>query len=125
MPPLAPSPACLGGTPIRALPQSGPDKALYLSATIVALLWLAAEARTLTDTLVGMPDRVHLFSQEGQFKVFVDGEVRTLSAERLHKVIRANCVTKHIVNRESTLEIEFRPAEANTMMLRTVNGLTA
>jgi hypothetical protein len=93
---------------LSAMPPSGSDRAI----------WKVSEARTFTEALVSIPERVHLFAEDGGLKVFLDGGVHVLNAERLHRVIRENCVTKHLVTREGKLEIEFRPAEANAMVLR-------
>jgi hypothetical protein len=65
-----------------------------------------------------MPGRVHLFSEGGGLQVFLDDEVHVLNAERLHRVIRENCVTKHLVTRDGKLEIEFRPVLASAMTLQ-------
>jgi hypothetical protein len=81
-------------------------------------IWRNTEAQTLTDALVGMPGRVHLFSEGGGLQVFLDDGVHVLNAERLHRVIRENCVTKHLVTRGGKLEIEFRPVLASAMTLQ-------
>jgi hypothetical protein len=93
---------------LGAMPPSGSDKAL----------WQVREARTFTDALVSIPERVHLFAEDGGLRVLLDGGVHVLNAERLHRVIRENCVTKHLVTRDGKLEIEFRQADANATVLQ-------
>jgi hypothetical protein len=93
---------------LSAMPPSGSNRKI----------WQATEARTFTEALVSVPERVHLFSEDGELKVFLDGGVHVLNAERLHRVIHENCATKHLVTREGKLEIEFRPAEAGAMVIQ-------
>jgi hypothetical protein len=93
---------------LGAMPPSGSDRAI----------WQVRDAQAFTEALVSIPERVHLFAEDGGLKVLLDGEVQVLNAERLHRVIRENCVTKHLVTREGKLEIEFQPAEAGAMVLQ-------
>jgi hypothetical protein len=83
---------------------------------------LTAEAKVLSDALVGMTERLHLFEADGRTMLLAGGGFHIVSGEVLQEVIRANLVRKGVRNAGTAeapiYEIAYTPVEANAMAVR-------
>jgi hypothetical protein len=71
-------------------------------------LAINAEARCLSDAIVGRLDRIDLFEDEGRLKLLVNGEWQIVTGAMLRQAIGANCVRKCLVAGPTGLAVELR-----------------
>jgi hypothetical protein len=104
-----------GRTIVVNLPSSAGD--LRGPARTIAI---TAEARALADAIVSALDRIHLFELDGALVLLAGGELHAVSGVVLREIVRANFVSKCLVNAGTGLGVEYRPVEVGELTVRTM-----
>jgi hypothetical protein len=98
----------LNGRVIVNLPSGGPSTGSGGLRGPARSIALTAEARAFADAIVGRLDRIDMFELDGALVLLAGGDLHNVNGQVLREIIRANFVSKGIVNAGTGLGVEYR-----------------